>query len=79
MNLVAPVLSQNFNVYTLDQRGHGLSSKPDIGYDFDSISNDLTSICSKLNLHSPLIVGHSWGDNVVIHTLANNKDNYFRG
>ena len=36
-NLVAPVLSQNFNVYTLDQRGHGLSSKPDIGYDFDSI------------------------------------------
>ena len=55
-NLVAPVLSQNFNVYTLDQRGHGLSSKPDIGYDFDSISNDLTSICSKLNLHSPLIV-----------------------
>ena len=78
-NLVAPVLSQNFNVYTLDQRGHGLSSKPDIGYDFDSISNDLTSICSKLNLHSPLIVGHSWGANVVIHTLANNKDNYFRG
>jgi len=78
-NLVAPVLSQNFNVYTLDQRGHGLSSKPDIGYDFDSISNDLTSICSKLNLHSPLIVGHSWGANVVIHTLADNKDNYFRG
>ena len=78
-NLVAPVLSQNFNVYTVDQRGHGLSSKPDSGYDFTSITNDLMSVCKKLDLKTPIIAGHSWGANVVIESLANDKNNYFRG
>lgn len=78
-NLVAPILSQSFNVYTVDQRGHGLSSKPDNGYDFESITSDLTSICKNLDLNTPIIVGHSWGANVVIESLAKDTSHYFKG
>ena len=50
-NLVAPILAQEFNVYSLDQRGHGLSFKPDNGYDFESITKDLIHFCKNLDLN----------------------------
>tara|TARA_Y100000814_G_scaffold80392_1_gene52738 strand:+ start:1263 stop:2120 length:858 start_codon:yes stop_codon:yes gene_type:complete len=78
-NLVAPILAQEFNVYSLDQRGHGLSFKPDKGYDFESITKDLIHFCKNLDLTTPIIVGHSWGANVVIESLAHDMDNYFGG
>ncbi len=37
-DLVAPQLAEDFAVIAVDQRGHGLSDKPDTGYDFASVS-----------------------------------------
>jgi pimeloyl-ACP methyl ester carboxylesterase len=78
-NLIAPVLANDFNVYTIDQRGHGLSAKPDLGYDFESITQDLNLICIELMINNPIIVGHSWGANVVIDSLARDTSNYYKG
>ena len=77
--LVGELLSSQFNVIAYDQRGHGLSDKPSTGYDFDSITEDLLSLCISLNLSNPIIVGHSWGANVVIEALAKDKDKYYQG
>ncbi|NNN21828.1 MAG: alpha/beta hydrolase [Acidimicrobiales bacterium] len=51
---------------SLDQRGHGQSDKPDSGYDFKTITDDLHSVIVKLSLKRAILVGQSWGGNVVL-------------
>jgi pimeloyl-ACP methyl ester carboxylesterase len=53
-------------IITVDQRGHGLSDKPDNGYDFATITADLARLLPVLSLEQPIIVGQSWGGNVVL-------------
>ena len=65
-DMVAPILANDFAVVALDQRGHGLSDKPEHGYDFASLTNDLHGFINALKLDKPLIVGHSWGGSVAL-------------
>lgn len=53
-------------VVTVDQRGHGLSDKPASGYDFATVTADLASLLSALQLEQPIVAGQSWGGNVVL-------------
>jgi len=51
----------------VDQRGHGLSDKPDGPYDFPTFVADLRHLLVALGLHDPpVIAGQSWGGNVVL-------------
>lgn len=65
-DLVAPRLAENFSVIALDQRGHGLSDKPETGYDFSTVAADLMGVIEKRGLQNPVIVGHSWGADVAL-------------
>tara|TARA_B100000315_G_scaffold132679_2_gene122208 strand:+ start:3035 stop:3916 length:882 start_codon:yes stop_codon:yes gene_type:complete len=65
-DLVAPILSHDFRVIALDQRGHGESDKPDEGYDFASVSEDLHQFIAQVGVERPIIAGHSWGGDVAI-------------
>ena len=69
-DLVAPVLSRDFRVVALDQRGHGQSDKPDLGYDFDSVVGDLHGFAVALGLEQPVVVGHSWGADVALEYVV---------
>jgi len=53
-------------VIAVDQRGHGLSDKPDEGYDFATITADLNQLLQTMNLNHPILVGQSWGGNVLL-------------
>lgn len=53
-------------VLAVDQRGHGLSDKPDHGYDFATITADLQRLLAALSLEQPILVGQSWGGNVLL-------------
>ena len=65
-NLAAPILSLDYHVVALDQRGHGDSAKPDNGYQFDSVAQDLLGFIQGMGLERPIIVGHSWGGDVAL-------------
>ena len=65
-DMVAPILSENNAVVAVDQRGHGLSAKPDHGYDFATVSNDLLALLRARDLERPIVVGHSWGGDVAL-------------
>ena len=65
-DLVAPDLAEDFSVIAVDQRGHGLSDKPESGYDFASVGKDLLGIVHARGLERPVIVGHSWGADVAL-------------
>lgn len=65
-DLVAPILAKDFSIIAVDQRGHGLSDKPDYGYDFASVGRDLLGVIRARGLERPVIVGHSWGADVAL-------------
>ncbi len=73
-DLTAPRLAGGFRVVALDQRGHGLSDKPDGSYAFDEVTGDLAALIAALGLVRPLVVGHSWGGNVALQFAANCPD-----
>ena len=57
-------------VMAVDQRGHGLSDKPENGYGFDEVTADLRNLIEALGWRRPLIAGQSWGGNVVLDFAA---------
>ena len=73
-DLTAPRLAGRFRAVALDQRGHGLSDKPDGSYAFDEMTGDLSALIAALGLALPLLVGHSWGGNVALQFAADHPD-----
>ncbi len=65
-DLVAPILSEDYSVVALDQRGHGESAKPEDRYDFASVADDLLGFIEGMGLDRPIIAGHSWGGDVAL-------------
>ena len=73
-DLVAPHLAEDFTVIAVDQRGHGLSDKPESGYDFASVGLDLLGVIQARKLERPVIVGHSWGADVALEFAVANPE-----
>lgn len=73
-DLVAPLLARNARVVALDQRGHGESSKPDAGYDFENVVADLLAFFAALKIKRAILIGHSWGGNVALQFAATHPD-----
>lgn len=73
-DLLAALLAPNFRIAALDQRGHGLSDKPDDGYDLATIAGDLAGVIVALGWSRPLVVGHSWGANVALQLAADHPE-----
>ena len=70
-DLVAPQLANTGRVVTLDQRGHGLTTQPDSGYDLDTSSDDLFAFTQAIDLLEPFwLIGHSWGAAVALNTAT---------
>jgi non-heme chloroperoxidase len=55
------LLAAGYRVITYDRRGFGRSSKPAMGYDYNTFAADLHAILSALNLTGVSLVGHSMG------------------
>ncbi|MBA2553267.1 MAG: alpha/beta fold hydrolase [Geodermatophilaceae bacterium] len=53
-------------VVAVDLRGHGESDAPAEGYDTATAAADLSAVSAALDLQDPVVVGQSWGGNVVI-------------
>jgi pimeloyl-ACP methyl ester carboxylesterase len=69
--LVAPILLHHgLNPFAYDQRGHGLTDKPDGDYGFETFSQDLAAFLEACNLERPVLVGHSWGAWVALDFAA---------
>src|SRR6185437_9422925 len=57
-------------VITYDRRGFGASSRPSIGYDFDTLAADLHALLSRLDLHGVVLAGFAMGTGEVARYLA---------
>jgi pimeloyl-ACP methyl ester carboxylesterase len=74
-DLVASRLAEaGYLAIAVDQRGHGLSSKPAGGYDFATITEDLAELGGKLGYQDLILAGQSWGGNVVLEVAARHPE-----
>lgn len=68
------LVSKGISSVAVDLRGHGLSDKPDDGFDFDTVALDLVELVRRLGLDRVVIVGQSWGGNVAVHAIRNHPE-----
>lgn len=67
-------LGQHYRLTLMDARGHGLSSKPDNGYDLTTMAGDIIALIKFLGLNKPVIIGHSMGGSLAAHVAALEPD-----
>lgn len=53
-----------------DRRGHGRSSQPSHGYDYDTLADDLAALLEQLDLREVTLVGHSMGGGEIVRYLS---------
>jgi 3-oxoadipate enol-lactonase len=66
--LADAVVSAGFRVTTYDLRGHGASDRPPTGYTSADMAADFRALHATLGLEPALVVGHSFGGVVGLHT-----------
>jgi esterase len=57
---VGKALCNNFEVYLVDQRNHGLSPHSDV-HDYQNLQADLLELFHTLNIRKAILIGHSMG------------------
>jgi pimeloyl-ACP methyl ester carboxylesterase len=66
----AALLAAGHRVITYDRRGFGRSSKPGVGYHYDTFAADLDKLLKKLDLKKVALVGFSMGSGEVTRYLG---------
>ncbi len=66
----ASLAGHGLRAVAYDRRGHGQSSKPDAGYDYDRLAADLAAVIDNLDLTQVILVGHSMGAGEVVRYLT---------
>ena len=56
-----PLAQAGYRCIAFDRRGHGRSSDPGRGYDFDTLADDLAAVLETLDLRNVTLIGHSMG------------------
>ena len=67
--LLMPELARDFEVIAVDQRGMGLSDKPQDGYDAGTLAGDLVALMDALGHERFAVVGHDTGY-IISYALA---------
>jgi non-heme chloroperoxidase len=67
----ATLLAAGHRVITYDRRGFGRSSKPGVGYNYDTFAADLDALLSGLDLTGVSLVGHSMGTGEITRYIGN--------
>ena len=66
----AALLDAGYRVVTYDRRGFGKSSKPTVGYDYDTFAADLKTVLETLDLNEAVLVGFSMGTGEVARYIS---------
>ena len=67
---VPALLESGHRVITYDRRGFGESSRPTVGYDYDTFAKDLHILLSKLGVRDAALVGFSMGGGEVARYMG---------
>jgi non-heme chloroperoxidase len=66
----AALLAAGHRVITYDRRGFGASSRPSVGYDYDTLAADLATLLEELDLRQAVLAGYCAGAGEVVRYLG---------
>lgn len=66
-------LKKNYRCIGIDQRGFGKSDKPVEGYDYNTLSDDVSAVVDILGLEDFTLLGHSTGGAIAVRYMARHK------
>lgn len=73
-------LAQSFRLVAVDLRGHGLSERPEVGYEDSKLwADDLRAVIEALGLESIVLCGWSYGPLVLLDYLRHYGEDGIRG
>jgi non-heme chloroperoxidase len=64
------LLEAGYRVVTYDRRGFGWSSRPTIGFDYDTFAADLATVMERLDLTDAVLAGFSMGTGEIVRYLS---------
>jgi len=64
------LVDQGLRCVAYDRRGHGRSTDPGRGYDYDTLADDLSALIEQLDLRDVTLVGFSMGNGEAVRYLA---------
>jgi non-heme chloroperoxidase len=64
------LVDRGLRCVAFDRRGHGRSSDPGRGYDFDTLADDVAAVLDHLDLRDVTLVGHSMGGGEIARYLS---------
>lgn len=67
---IPDLVANGYRVITYCRRGFGHSSKPSVGYEYDTFAEDLHKLITHLNLHNITLVGFSMGTGEVARYIS---------
>jgi pimeloyl-ACP methyl ester carboxylesterase len=71
---LARSLEAEYDLIMYDARGHGASDKPDGGYAYAQLAEDLAGLIRELDLGRPAVIGHSMGARTAAEAGAAHPD-----
>lgn len=69
------LVDQGLRCVAYDRRGHGRSSDPGRGYDYDRLADDLATVIDRLDLRDVTLVGFSMGNGEAVRYLSRHGNN----
>ncbi|MDH2326376.1 alpha/beta hydrolase [Cereibacter sp. SYSU M97828] len=73
-NQIPALTDAGYKVITYDRRGFGESDKPEFGYDYDNLAEDLAGYLDTRDLRDVTLVGFSMGGGEVARYIANHGE-----
>ena len=79
-DIVARLLLHRYRIIAPDQRGHGQTTQAESGYDWHTLSDDLSALLDHVSAEIPgfarpvAALGHSWGGHVVSNFAYHHPD-----
>ena len=70
MHQMGALVGAGFRCIAFDRRGHGRSSDPGRGSDYDTLADDIAAVIETLDLEGVAIVGHSMGCGEIVRYLT---------
>ncbi|WP_437735011.1 alpha/beta fold hydrolase [Sorangium sp. So ce1335] len=68
------LVDEGLRCVAYDRRGHGRSSDPGRGHDYDTLADDLAAVLERLDLREVTLVGHSMSGGEIARYLSRHGD-----
>jgi non-heme chloroperoxidase len=65
-----PFVKAGYRCIAYDRRGHGRSTQPSHGYDYDTLADDLAALMEQLDVHDATMIGHSMGPGEIVRYIS---------